>query len=33
MKTQALKKLEEYKPDGQPLLLMYDDIVIPRKGR
>lgn len=24
---------EEYKPDGQPLLLMYDDIVITRKGR
>lgn len=29
----SIENWREYKPDGQPLLLMYDDIVITRKGR
>ncbi|WP_278725234.1 hypothetical protein [Bacteroides finegoldii] len=29
----SFENWREYKPDGQPLLLMYDDIVITRKGR
>lgn len=28
----SIENWREYKPDGQPLLLMYDDIVITRKG-
>jgi len=29
----CVENWEEYKPDGQPLLLMFDDIVITQKGR
>lgn len=29
----SVENWEEYKPDGQPLLLTFDDIVITRKSR